>query len=120
MEYWQNDNVSFCARRVLTAKVLLLVGLLGLVTSCSSKSDSACSSRVSISDYVASFSQGLDNFSEDRYAQLRSESNAAYIVVLDFFSIRFEMQIMHTHTGHAHARAHARAQRKEAHVSFKE
>ena len=78
MEYWQNVNVSFCARRVLTAKVLLLVGLLGLVTSCSSKSDSACSSRVSISDYVASFSQGLDNFSEDRYAQLRSESNAAY------------------------------------------
>jgi hypothetical protein len=31
-----------------------------------------------VSDYVAGFSQGLDNFSEDRYAQLRSDSNAAY------------------------------------------
>jgi hypothetical protein len=27
---------------------------------------------------VAGFSQGLDNFSEDRYAQLRTESNSAY------------------------------------------
>jgi hypothetical protein len=27
---------------------------------------------------VSSFSQGLDNFSEDRYAQLRTDSNAAY------------------------------------------
>jgi hypothetical protein len=37
-----------------------------------------CSSNVSISDYVAGFSQGLDNFSEDRYSQLRTESNSAY------------------------------------------
>jgi hypothetical protein len=34
--------------------------------------------NISISDYVAGFSQGLDNFSEDRYAQLRIESNSAY------------------------------------------
>ena len=48
------------------------------MASCSSKSDSVCTSKISISDYVSSFSQGLDNFSEDRYAQLRSESNSAY------------------------------------------
>ena len=55
--------------------LLLMVSLLG---SCSTNSDSLCGSNISISDYVAGFSQGLDNFSEDRYAQLRSESNSAY------------------------------------------
>lgn len=52
--------------------------LCSFLVACSSESDSLCSSNVSISDYVAGFSQGLDNFSEDRYAQLRADSNAAY------------------------------------------
>ena len=55
-----------------------MVGLLGVLGSCSSNSDALCGSNVSISDYVAGFSQGLDNFSEDRYSQLRTESNSAY------------------------------------------
>lgn len=55
-----------------------MVGLLGVLGSCSSNSDVLCGSNISISDYVAGFSQGLDNFSEDRYAQLRTESNSAY------------------------------------------
>lgn len=58
--------------------LLLMVSLLGVLSSCSINSDSLCGSNISISDYVAGFSQGLDNFSEDRYAQLRSESNSAY------------------------------------------
>jgi hypothetical protein len=49
-----------------------------VIGSCSSGSDSLCGSSISVSDYVAGFSQGLDNFSENRYAQLKSESNAAY------------------------------------------
>lgn len=56
----------------------MLVGILGVVTSCSSDSDALCSSDVSVSDFVVGFSQGLDNFSEDRYAQLRTESNSVY------------------------------------------
>jgi len=55
-----------------------VVGLLGVLASCSSNSDVLCGSNISISDYVVGFSQGLDNFSEDRYAQLRTESNSAY------------------------------------------
>lgn len=55
-----------------------MVGLLGVLASCSSNSDVLCGSNISISDYVAGFSQGLDNFSEDRYAQLRTEANSAY------------------------------------------
>lgn len=55
-----------------------MFGLLGLLVSCSSETEALCSSNISISDYVASFSQGLDNFSEDRYSQLRAESNSAY------------------------------------------
>lgn len=46
--------------------------------SCSSNKEALCSSNISISDYVAGFSQGLDNFSEDQYSQLRTESNSAY------------------------------------------
>ena len=59
-------------------RALCVFGLLGLLVSCSSDSEALCSSNISISDYVAGFSQGLDNFSEDRYSQLRSESNSAY------------------------------------------
>jgi hypothetical protein len=55
-----------------------VIGLLGVLGSCSSNSDALCGSNISISDYVVGFSQGLDNFSEDRYSQLRTESNSAY------------------------------------------
>ena len=55
-----------------------MVGLFGVLGSCSSNSDALCGSSISISDYVAGFSLGLDNFSEDRYAQLRTDSNSAY------------------------------------------
>ena len=58
--------------------VVLAFGLLGIIGSCSNNSDSVCSSSSSISDYVAGFSQGLDNFSEDRYSQLRTQSNSVY------------------------------------------
>lgn len=57
---------------------VLAFGLLGILGSCSDNSDSVCSSSSSISDYVAGFSQGLDNFSEDRYSQLRTQSNSVY------------------------------------------
>ena len=58
--------------------LLSIFSLLGVLASCSTESDSSCSSIISISDFVSGFSQGLDNFSEDRYAQLREDSNAAY------------------------------------------
>ena len=54
------------------------MGLMSVFSSCSTDSAAVCDSNISVSDYVAGFSQGLDNFSEDRYAQLRSDSNAAY------------------------------------------
>ena len=59
-------------------RALWVFGLFGLLVSCSTDTEALCSSNVSISDYVAGFSQGLDNFSEDRYSQLRTESNSAY------------------------------------------
>lgn len=58
--------------------ISLSFGLLGVLGSCSTNSDAFCGSAISISDYVAGFSLGLDNFSEDRYAQLRTDSNSAY------------------------------------------
>jgi len=58
--------------------VVLLFGAAAVLASCSSDTASSCNSDISISDYVSSFSQGLDNFSEDRYAQLRTDSNEAY------------------------------------------
>ena len=55
-----------------------MFGLLSLLSSCSNNSDALCGSNVSVSDYVSGFSQGLDNFSEDRYSQLRTDSNSVY------------------------------------------
>lgn len=58
--------------------IALAFGLVSALASCSTNSDALCASNISISDYVAGFSLGLDNFSEDRYAQLRTDSNSAY------------------------------------------
>ena len=66
------------SRSVSRWTLLSIFSLLGVLASCSTESDSSCSSIISISDFVSGFSQGLDNFSEDRYAQLREDSNAAY------------------------------------------
>jgi len=70
--------VLLSSRTVASFRLLLMVALVGMSTSCSTNSDALCSSDISVSDYVSGFSQGLDNFSEDRYAQLRTESNSAY------------------------------------------
>jgi hypothetical protein len=76
--YWQNNEVLLRAQTANCCRAVLLVGFLGLLGSCSSSTDAVCSSNISISDYVSGFSQGLDNFSEDRYAQLRTDSNSAF------------------------------------------
>ena len=77
MRYWQNGIVLSSLIRSRRYVVLLFV-ITSILASCSSGSDLSCVSNISISDYVSGFSQGLDNFSEDRYVQLRSDSNAAY------------------------------------------
>ena len=77
MRYWQNGIVLSSLIRS-RRYVVLLFGITSILASCSSGSDLSCVSNISISDYVSGFSQGLDNFSEDRYVQLRSDSNAAY------------------------------------------
>lgn len=75
---WQNNYVLLSPRIGSRWNVVLVVGLIGLFSSCSANSDAQCSSSISVSDYVAGFSQGLDNFSEDRYVQLKDDSNSAY------------------------------------------
>jgi hypothetical protein len=77
-ECWQNSYVQLSPRSGFRWNVLLAVGLVGLFSSCSADSDTQCSSSISVSDYVAGFSQGLDNFSENRYVQLKDDSNSAY------------------------------------------
>jgi hypothetical protein len=75
---WQTSYVQLNSRIGSRWNVLLAVGLVGLLSACSADSDAQCSSSISVSDYVSGFSQGLDNFSEDRYVQLRDDSNSAY------------------------------------------
>jgi hypothetical protein len=54
-------------RCVVLASSLLLVG-------CGGGSESLCDSPLSVPSYTMRFSQGLDNFSEDQYQQLRLDS----------------------------------------------
>jgi hypothetical protein len=77
VRYWQNGTVVQ-SRHLSRRTAVLIIGVLSVLTSCTSDQNSSCNSDISISDYVSTFSQGLDNFSEDRYAQLRTDSNAAY------------------------------------------
>jgi len=75
---WQNGRVLRKFSDLSRRNIVVAVALCGLLSACSSDTSSLCSSNVSVSDYVTGFSQGLDNFSEDRYAQLRADSNTAY------------------------------------------
>lgn len=51
-----------------------LVVAVGALVSCGGKQDSLCASPLSVPSYTIRFSQGLDNFSEDQYQQLRLDS----------------------------------------------
>lgn len=63
------------ARSIQRHVVLLpLVAGLVLVASCGGSRSSYCSGVKSVAGFVSQFSQGLDNFSEDRYAQLRLDA----------------------------------------------
>ena len=44
------------------------------IVGCGSRSADFCSGVTSVAGFTSQFSQGLDNFSENRYAQLRSET----------------------------------------------
>jgi len=61
----------------------MAVVMLIAVSSCSSGSSDGCGDGNSISGFVVGFSQGLDNFSEEKYAQLRSDSLNAYEVAVN-------------------------------------
>jgi len=63
---------------------LVVCFFAGLLCACSSASSRvSCGDGSSISSFVASFSQGLDNFSEDQYAQLRADSLNVYEVAVN-------------------------------------
>lgn len=82
--YWQTKHVKRTAERAQQMRHFVGVGLLLLaMTSCGGQGSDSCSDANSISGYVTSFSQGLDNFSEDAYAKLRSESTKAYELAVD-------------------------------------
>ena len=57
--------------------------MLMALSACSSSSSNGCGDGNSISGFVAGFSQGLDNFSEEKYAQLRTDSLNAYEVAVN-------------------------------------
>jgi hypothetical protein len=57
--------------------------MLTVLAACSSTSSTGCGDGNSISGFVAGFSQGLDNFSEEKYAQLRTDSLNAYEVAVN-------------------------------------
>ena len=49
---------------------ILVLGIFG----CGSRSADFCSGVISVAGFTSQFSQGLDNFSENQYAQLRSDT----------------------------------------------
>lgn len=51
-----------------------LACLLLVVTACSDSQESLCDAPLSVPSFTIRFSQGLDNFSEDQYEQLRLDS----------------------------------------------
>lgn len=60
--------------RMLSAASLIGVGVLA---GCTVGAPDACSRAVSVPSFTIRFAQGLDNFSEDQYVELRNQSFAA-------------------------------------------
>lgn len=54
-------------------RVLLTVAV-GVLVSCGGQQESLCDAPLSVPSYTMRFTQGLDNFSEDQYEQLRLDS----------------------------------------------
>jgi hypothetical protein len=54
--------------------VTLTLVLLGVISSCGSSVESVCSQAVSVPSFTIRFIQGLDNFSEDQYENLKKDS----------------------------------------------
>ena len=76
MDEWQNRRVlslSFPRMKCVATSFVMLF----LVTSCSAKSTDICDGISSVAGFTSQFSQGLDNFSESQYSQLREETLTA-------------------------------------------
>lgn len=66
---WQNDSVSLRSVLLASTAVACLV-----LTACGGDDLSLCDKALSVPSFTMRFSQGLDNFSEDQYEQLRLDS----------------------------------------------
>lgn len=53
---------------------LVVMGLLGVVSACGTSVADVCSQAVSVPSYTTRFISGLDNFSEDQYENLRTDT----------------------------------------------
>lgn len=62
------------ARGIYKFVSLSSVLCLGVLVGCGSTEESLCTSAISVPSYTLRFAQGLDNFSEDQYEQLRLDS----------------------------------------------
>ena len=71
MRRWQTEMVfGVSQRRLVTFVVVVATALVG----CGSDGEGLCANAISIPSFTTRFSQGLDNFSEDQYEQLRLDS----------------------------------------------
>lgn len=71
---WRTSRKFSCLISVLS---------VGLMSSCASSDGTFCSSAISVPSFTLQFAQGLDNFSEDQYEQLRLDSLDARETVND-------------------------------------
>lgn len=70
---WQNASVHSRRSNEFLGALCILVSAIGLV-GCGSGSADFCSGITSVAGFTTRFSQGLDNFSENQYSQLRIDT----------------------------------------------
>ena len=71
MRRWQTETMFVVPKRSLIALVVVAAAVL---VGCGSDDESLCANAISIPSFTTRFGQGLDNFSEDQYEQLRLDS----------------------------------------------
>ena len=68
---WQTETMFVVPKRSLIA---LVVAASTVLVGCGSDDEGLCANAISVPSFTTRFSQGLDNFSEDQYEQLRLDS----------------------------------------------
>lgn len=85
---WQYSTRTFVAPRYKQAlSKISVIAIIGISVSCGASGADLCSQAVSVPSFSTRFAQGLDNFSEDQYENLRIDAGRSRETVIQVLEL---------------------------------